>query len=1061
MTDGTMPLPRELVLASAGTGKTFRISSRIIGLLAAGARPEDVFASTFTRKAAGEILDRVLARLATAALDDGEARALAEFARLGEEFPPSGRGSDDWLTLLQTLVRELHRFNVGTLDSFFVRTASSFAEEAGLPPAWRIGDEPSAAVLRSAALGDVLADADRAEIAELVRGAAGGAARRSVHDRLLDELGTLLELLLAVDPAVADPWSGFDDVVGPRTSDLADRQARIAARIRAAEPPLTRAGTPRASWVRALEAAARAVEAGDWEGLVCQTLCERARAPGGEFDRVPVPDAVCDALEEARDLARGEIARRLARRGRTLGELARRFAEALGRRRRERGLYGFADLTRLLGGDDPLCGRPDLHYRLDARIRHLLLDEFQDTSLAQWEALHPLVDELLSGHIDERAATIVADPKQSIYGWRGGEPLLVRRVGEWYALTGEVLARSWRSSPTVLHFVNTVFEDLGANGVFSGDAAGVAVATDWSRDFAPHIAAKDLPGHVVVEVGPEDEGRGSDRPRLCRRAAERIAELRRAHPGRSIGVLTRTNRAVARLIFELRALDVPASEEGGNPLTDSAAVATVLALLRLADHPGDRIARYHVAKTPLGAAVGLVDHDDDRAARRLGERLRAELVEDGYGRTLARIAERVRDRCDAREARRLDQLVELGFRYDAGATLRVTDFVALVESERVEAPTEAEVRVMTVHQSKGLEFDIVVLPELESSLVRSATGPLAYRPDPTGRITHLFPYVKEGIRSQFEEVPELRGAAEQTAAAGLRDALSGVYVALTRARHALHLLLAPDGKNGIGTSCSAANLVRHALGATEPAREGDVLYQAGDPAWSARLDRPRAAATPAATAGPSAIRLAPPTGRRTLARVTPSGLAGDGAASLAGVLRIDTAAADAGTLVHAWMETVAWIEDGGPDDAVLGRIARRTAPHLAGERLDELLDRFRGWLAAPAIRMALSRAGYPPGSTVHREVPFVVGEGDGLLEGFIDRLVLVPAATGAPARAEVLDFKTDRIEPGDVESLDARTAGYRPQLDAYRRGVHAAFGIPPEHVAARLLFLHAGAVRDA
>ena len=66
----------------------------------------------------------------------------------------------------------------------------------------------------------------------------------------------------------------------------------------------------------------------------------------------------------------------------------------------------------------------------------------------------------------------------------------------------------------------------------------------------------------------------------------------------------RKNDSVARLIYELRQLDVPASEEGGNPLTDSAAVNVVLSALRLADHPGDTVARFHLANSPLGPALG-------------------------------------------------------------------------------------------------------------------------------------------------------------------------------------------------------------------------------------------------------------------------------------------------------------------------------------------------------------------------------------------------------------------------------------------------------------------------
>jgi ATP-dependent helicase/nuclease subunit A len=1053
-------LPRELVLASAGTGKTFRISSRIIGLLAARARPEDVFASTFTRKAAGEILDRVLARLARAALDAREAGELAAHVAL-DGLPPPPSEPDFWLDQLSSLLRELHRFNVGTLDSFFVRTAATFAEEAGLPPAWTIDDGPPVAALRSLALGDLLGDADRGLIVELVRGAAGGDAGRSVHDAVLRDLERLLEIHLALDPSAADAWNGLASILPPVPPDLAARQARIAARIRATPVPITKKGTPRKHWQNGLEKAAAAMDSGAWVELSTLGLCQRAWERG-EFDRESVPADLCDALDEARDLARAVLGARLARRGRTLGRLAARFADALARRQRESGVYGFSDLTRLLGGEDPLCGREDLHYRLDARIRHLLLDEFQDTSLAQWEALSPLAEELLSGHADERAAVIVADPKQSIYAWRGGEPLLVRHVGDRFALHRDTLSRSYRSSQVVLDFVNHLFADLADNGVFAGDERGAVVVRDWVADFERHEAARALPGHVRMLAGPRDEGRGEARPRLRRRAAALVAGLRDAHPGRSIGVLTRSNAAVARIMFELKRLEVPASEEGGNPLTDSAPVAAVLALLRLADHPGDRISRYFVAHTPLGAAVGYTDHEDADGARRLAARVRMQLVEDGYGRTLAGFAERIRGRCDAREARRLDQLVELAFRYEPRATLRPTDFVRRVESERVEAPTEAEVRVMTIHQSKGLEFDIVVLAELDAGLTRDRGGPLAYRPEPTTRITRVFPPVPAAQRALFEDVPELVAAADQAHAAGLRDALSGVYVAVTRARHALHLLVCADGENGIGTSCSAANLLRHAVGATGPVSDGDVLFESGNDRWSDALPPVAAAPGPAADAAPVGIALARPTGRRSLPRHTPSGIAAaGGVATMRGVLRLHAPAAEEGTLVHAWMEQIEWLDDGPPDADRLRAVARRIAPHLDPRRVEELILDLGHWLAAPAIRAALSRASYPDGAEVRREVPFVVAEADGLLEGFIDRLVLVPPTGGAPARAEVLDFKTDRVEPGDREALAVRAAGYRPQLDAYRRGVHAAYGVPPERVAARLLFLYVGAVLEA
>src|SRR5205085_10210526 len=119
-------------------------------------------------------------------------------------------------------------------------------------------------------------------------------------------------------------------------------------------------------------------------------------------------------------------------------------------------------------------------------------------------------------------------------------------------------------------------------------------------------------------------------------AAAEIARVAGEHPGRSIGVLVRRNSAVARLIFELRSRhQLSASEEGGNPLTDSVAVQLILSLLKLIDHPGDLAARFHVAGSPLGELVRFQQYDDDQAALALALRLRDQLFTTGYGRVLS------------------------------------------------------------------------------------------------------------------------------------------------------------------------------------------------------------------------------------------------------------------------------------------------------------------------------------------------------------------------------------------------------------------------------------------
>ena len=132
-------LGREVVLASAGSGKTYRLSSRLIGLLAIGVAPEEILASTFTRKAAGEIMDRVLLRLAEGASDPVSAQELAESMPAG--VPPEHLTQEGCSDLLSKTVGELHRLQVVTLDAFFFRVARAFALELGLPQSWKLAQD--------------------------------------------------------------------------------------------------------------------------------------------------------------------------------------------------------------------------------------------------------------------------------------------------------------------------------------------------------------------------------------------------------------------------------------------------------------------------------------------------------------------------------------------------------------------------------------------------------------------------------------------------------------------------------------------------------------------------------------------------------------------------------------------------------------------------------------------------------------------------------------------------------------------------------------------------------
>lgn len=153
-------LPDILIRASAGTGKTYQLASRFLRLLAADVPPETILAATFTRKAAGEILERILLMLARAATDD---RHRAELAKSIETPDLTAKRCRE---LLGRLTRRLHRLQVGTLDSFFAKLASSFSLELGLPPGWRILEGIEATRLRQDAI-EALVEAEKGD--DLVR----------------------------------------------------------------------------------------------------------------------------------------------------------------------------------------------------------------------------------------------------------------------------------------------------------------------------------------------------------------------------------------------------------------------------------------------------------------------------------------------------------------------------------------------------------------------------------------------------------------------------------------------------------------------------------------------------------------------------------------------------------------------------------------------------------------------------------------------------------------------------------------------------------------------------
>ncbi|HVS11021.1 MAG TPA: UvrD-helicase domain-containing protein [Planctomycetota bacterium] len=1050
-----------VLLASAGTGKTWQLTTVFARLLCAGVPPERILAATFTRKAAGEILDRLLERLAEAASSDAGAARLSEEIGLGVEAPQLRQ-------LLAQLARRVERFRVSTLDAYFVHLARLLQLELALPSPWTIADELADERLRSEALARVLARADRDEWALLLSALEGGAPPRAVHTSLLRAIeGAYACFLESEEPA----WGALR--LPPA---LAQGELEAATeRLRGLEPPCTQKGTPRLSWKKSLEKAHAAARAGDWRAMIQDGIAEKILRCKDRFDTVEIPEEFVEAFHPLLSHAAAVLGGRLREQARVTWRLCAEFAREYEALKRSARAQRFEDLPRLLGrfleGADG-AGLEELRSRSGGGVDHLLLDEFQDTSPAQWKALRPLAKEAAQGPAGSRSFFCVGDRKQSIYGWRQAEPRLLGGLAQELGAACEELSLNRRSSPVVLRAVHRLFRDLPDNEALRGERFSLEVAREAAREIASAwtepIAHGDRPGAVYLHVAPpSDSGVKPAWGLAVERTVGILGELERsAHPG-TIALLVRRKEPIPFLLCELQRRGVRASGEAGNPLVDSAAVNVALSALQLADHPQDSACHFHVATSPLAEVLGLREEDPPERRALWARSTRRRLLERGYAAWLADLAPAVAASYGAWDRGRFDQLVLLAL--GCVATTRPSDFVRRVELERVEDPAAARVRVMTIHAAKGLQFDAVVLPELDQSLAGRGTRLIARRRtgnplEPFDRVT---PPGWERLGSLIPDLEEVRREALRRT---IVEELCLLYVAMTRAVHRLELIVPPERSAEASFSFTPGGLLRAAFGvrAAAPDRRPWAAEGSED-----RWPEPKPGGGAGGQDGrperrpPPRIRLAAAPRERELPRKRPSALARASQVSSAELFAPASEAQLRGLRLHAWLEEVGWLGHFDASDAELEAKALRLGHGGAGLAQD--LRRFRELLEGPALRELLSRGetaarlGCDEGELeLLRERRFAVlgesPEGRWLASGALDRAVIARPG-GAAASAELVDFKSDRIGGGE-HALAERAELYRPQLEAYREALARIADLDPASIRCRLAFLDSAAVVD-
>lgn len=1086
-----------IVQAPAGSGKTELLIQRYLRLLDTVDEPEEVVAITFTQKAAAEMQERVSLALLRARDDEPPEKPHERLTHTAALGVLARDASNNW-----GLLEARSRMRIQTLDALCAGIVRLLPVTSGIGGTGEtVQDEAANDLYRQAALStlDWLATSD--SVADEVE---------ALLLHLDNAVSTYVDYLAAM-LATRDQWLeitgvGHDDselreaLEAVLESVVARSLERLAARFSASEP---------GDWLSLVRYAAKNLaESGEtdhpvaslaflqrlpgtstndlsaWQGLATLCLTDKGDwrrrldkntgfPPTGKQQKADWLDTLgrmsrdpelAALLRDVRMLPPGRYSDAqwrvmqalLAVLPLAVSELKRLFAEL--------GVTDHAEVSMAAAAALGSADAPgDVALMLDYRIRHLLVDEMQDTSIAQYRLLETLTAGWEAG--DGRTLFAVGDPMQSIYRFRNAEvgQFVKARAGGIGSLPLEplTLSRNFRSGSGLVSWFNNTFEKIFPAG---DDALEGAVAYSPSEAAAGADQQCRTVLHALRDATGDEEADATVRV---------VQECLAVNDSDRVAVLVRSRTQLPALLARFRGQGIAYEAVEIDRLTDRPEILDVVALTRSLSHPLDRAAWIGLLHGPL---VGLrwrdihalVADDPDAALWDLvcdADRVAA-LSADGRERLQAFSAIMatsmapsclltLRDRVErawfhfggpsslehAHDVDNVYRYFDIVERLDRAGTLadpaRLAD---ALDAERVSSHAQPGCRVfvMTMHKSKGLEFEHVVLPSLARQTRLGDRPVLAWirLPGNDGESRLLLSPV--GSRTEAEQDPIHRFIAGRQKE---RDRLENdrmLYVACTRAMRSLHLVAsldtAADGGTAPPKSGSLLARLWPAVGedmlAGMPPADDDASEIDDDALVELPLRRRSGAARP--------IMAPPPP-----ARLQPLQAAAEPLNAESQYDWVGRAARHAGTLVHRWLKRFA--EEGAPAELPDLRPATRTWARdlgVSGEELDIVAERVQ---TAVDAMLADQRGRWLLESEGFAELA-LTGVTDGYLASVVlDRVVVDDGCHW------IVDYKTSSHEGGNRAGFIAQEiARYSVQLARYA-SLYRAFAAP-EKIRCALYF---------
>ena len=786
----------ELLKASAGAGKTTFLTDKYIEMLLSGGEDSyrHILAVTFTNKATEEMKSRIVEKLSEIASDASDPHCAAARRRLTR------------------ILHDYSGFSVSTIDSFFQGVLRAFAREVGQYASYRV-ELDQGAVLSQAVdmMLDSLADAAGGDLLEWLKAYSLHLISEGKSWNLRGPLEEMAGLLFKEDFKLMLREAG-DIPLGDRVA-LRELESRLDGMISTYETQTRRIGR---SAMRLL--GEKGLSWDDFQGKSRTKI--RLFEKWAEGGVQPATEALYDSLKKMDDGALPELRRLIAEAVELSSGSYRNYRTACIIKKNFYLLGIYSDiyhhlheflaagnivllgettdiLSRIIDGSDT----PFVYEKIGNRYDHIMLDESQDTSVLQWDNFKSLFLESVSKGC---SSLIVGDIKQSIYRWRGSDWRLIsdyvyRDLGadnvEDYSDGDNPLKYNWRSASAIVEFNNTLFSEAGDYIAAENPAAGEGVKAVYSGcgQLIPPVKAGAPEGRVKIDFLSGDDAKSWKKEAMERTVADIRQLSSRGYRCKDIAVLVRTNNEGGEIAKYLIKEGFDVVTEDSLLIGASPCVASVLGSLSCKADPG----------TPANKLLAL---EGIEAAEYSGGSL-YELCE----KMIADLPGGVPESQVSFVSAFLDCVLSYQTKY--GSSLR--GFVRWWDEagckKSICAPEGRNaIRVMTIHKSKGLGLEAVIVPFLEEPFVaKGFRAPTIWcRPGEEFSDVGLIP-VK--VDSSLDETV-FRDDYRREQLYEYVDVVNTVYVAFTRARSQLIVYAPAPAKPGDYKISTFANLLFKHLG---------------------------------------------------------------------------------------------------------------------------------------------------------------------------------------------------------------------------------------------------------